>query len=219
MATIQFTYNPNAKPDETPRGSYEPTPPGVHDIKILSVEQQPPKPGKEHGQLAVKYEVVGSDDSTAIGRSRTFWLALSPKATPHFLVRLLQASGIQFHQQQIQTATGLQPALSFDPDHLIGVIVKAKCTHTKGSSDPSKIFEDWGDFSVSHMNPLMAGNPAAPAIQPQGQPAQGYAQPAAYQPPVQGYVPPQAAMPQPQPGFVPHGQPAVQGQLPPRRFG
>lgn len=228
MAMMQFTFDPNAKPNDGPRGDYTPTPEGTHHIKVLGMEQLAPKPGKEHGSVAIKYEVVQSEDATAIGRSRTFWLQLSPSSTPYFLVPFVQACGVQVQQGQQMTPQGPQPSIAFDPDHCVGAIVMAKCKHQKGDK---KVFEDWTDFAVSSLNPLLAGQPNAPAMQPAPAPqnipqaVQGYAG----QPQVFGQQ--QAAQPQPsgfgypqQPGFqqqqqAPQGMPAPQGAMPPRRFG
>jgi len=209
MAVIQYTFDPNAKPNES-RGDFTPTPEGVHDFKVVSAEMQAPKAGKEYGELAIKYEVVQSPDATAIGRSRTFWLKMTPKATPYFLTPFLQASGIQFQSGQIQTAAGLVPAISFDTDHLVGAIIRGKCSHEQGQNDKTKVYETWSDFSVSPLNPLLAGQAAAPAMQPA--PAQAASIPQAVQQVAQGFMPAPTAG-----GFVPQQQ--APGQIPPRRFG
>lgn len=218
MATIRFAFDPNAKPNEGGRGDYTPTPEGVHHIKVVSMEQQPPGPGKEWGSIAVKYEVVKSEDATAIGRSRTFWLQLSPKATPYFLIPFLQACGIALTTGQQMTAQGPIPTVDCDIEHAVGAIVVAKCKHDVGNNGKTR--EDWSDFAVSDINPLLAGAPSSPAMQPAPQnipqAVQGYAQQPApgfqSQPVPQGYP-----MQQPAPQYA--QQPAPQGQMPPRRFG
>lgn len=225
MATMKFTFDPNVDPNAKPQGGdFAPTPEGTHDLKILSMQQEPPGAGKQWGSIATKYEVVGSADATAIGRSRTFWLQLSPKATPYFLIPFIKATGVVHTTGTEMTSAGPIPTIEFDPDLVVGAVVKARCSHQQGNN--GKVREDWSDFAVSELNPLLAGQ-GAPAMQPP--PQQPAMQPYAPQSGPQGYAQPgpQGYAPQPGPqyahqGYVqqaPQGMPAPQGAMPPRRFG
>ncbi len=204
MATIQFQFDENAQPNEGgPRGSATPTPEGTHHIKILTVEEKAAREGGQYGALSFQYEVVQSDDATAIGKTRWMRLSLSPKSTPYFLVPLIQAAGANMARGTVATAAGPQAAGQFDAEELVGAVVIGKCKHRK---DGTKVYEDWSDFAVSNLNPRLAGSPAAPAMQPAPQAAPQ--QPAGFQP-----------QPQAQVGFQPQAMPQPQGQVPPRRFG
>lgn len=206
MAVITIQYDPTIDPTAAaaPRGDFPVTPEGRHHLRLSGAEPMAPRPGKEHGKLVIKYEVMKSvgADQTAVGRSRKMFINVSPKANPYFLIPLLQAAGAPFERGKQPTAAGDVDAIQFDTDDLEGAIVEAKCSHDKQGT---KTYEDWSDFAVSDMNPRLA----APA--PTAQPGPAFASAQARMPAPTGFTAPQPAA---------TVSAAPQGAPPPtRRFG
>lgn len=166
MPVIDVGYDPSVNPSaEGARGTYTPIPEGIYHLKALSAVMKPPKEAGKFPQIEVEMEIIHSETGKKLGAKFRNWFSCSPNATPYFLKPYLDAIGVQYETVNVAGPGGNIAAYRFDTDHIVGAVVKAKCTH--GEKQGGGVRENWGSFEPSEYDPanVKAPTPAAPAPQ------------------------------------------------------
>jgi hypothetical protein len=141
-------------------GGWQPLPEGTYDLRINSVEQKTSSKGNPQIQLVC--EVM---DGPYAGKRATVWYSLVPSSTWK-VERLITALGIIRQPTGEFDAAGTEN-LAFDPDHLIGRVVRY---NVKQREYQGKVNNDFADESRSPLDeqpePVVRATTTLKAVQP-----------------------------------------------------
>lgn len=208
MSTIQVPFDPETLP-ATGEG-IAPLPEGYYHLRAVKQEYVPPKGPDSSAAIVVYWEVIETETGIGKGRERRNRFSLSAKAASAFLRPFLQAAGVHF--DEIAHPSG-QKVISFDPEHILGTVVRAKTNHSTGQD--GKVWNDWAAFSVSQYAPQQGARQAGFVGMPQ--PQQPMAPQGSLPPPGMQFGQGQGqAYGQPPPGYGQQQMPPGYGQAAPQ---
>lgn len=178
MAKIQIAV------DTTVQGGYTILPEGTYDFEVRAVEQTTSKQ-KGTPQLQLELTVIGGPSD--VGKEMKHWHVLHPRGAWK-TKQMLEAMGVPFTEENVTTASGPQPVVVFDDDHIPGSRFRAVIKHRDWQGKTQEEFEKFEASPLDNREPAAAAAaaPAATAAAPAAQPAQ--AAPAAAAAPAAGVV-------------------------------
>lgn len=186
MAKIQIQVDP------TVTGGYTLLPEAVYDFEVRECEQTTSKQ-KGTPTILLKLTVIGGPSN--VGKEMQHWHTLHPKGAWK-TKQMLEAMGVPYEEQDVNTAGGVMKVVVFDDEHLPGSRFRSAVKHREYNGKTNEEFEKYEVSPLDNRQPAAAAAPtaavAAPAaagvLAPTAAPAQTVVAPAAAAAPASNVV-------------------------------